>query len=218
MRGAAGDVEIDREQAVDAIGDIGKIGIGAAGKGAGADGNDQFGIGNRFVGFNSACRMLAVTGPVTSRPSACRGEATNWMPYCPRSNTSVFNTLVSASQALQPPALTWRTAEIVRTTTALYGPTAPPVLKEESHITKSCRVLVARACRVVNRIAPSGQAFSQSPQKRHLPRSIVTDVPVFESAPVGQLFTQALQSKRQRPASSAGRPRYRSGSFTVSGE
>ena len=52
--------------------------------------------------------MFFGTGPVTSRPSACRGEATNWMPNRPRSKPTVLSTLVSASQALQPPALTWR--------------------------------------------------------------------------------------------------------------
>ena len=52
--------------------------------------------------------MFCVTGPVMSNPSAWRGEATNWMPNRPKSNTTVLSTFTSASQPLQPPALTWR--------------------------------------------------------------------------------------------------------------
>jgi hypothetical protein len=52
--------------------------------------------------------MFSVTGPVTSKPSAWRGDATNWMPNRPRSNTTVFSTFTSDSQPLQPPALTCR--------------------------------------------------------------------------------------------------------------
>ena len=55
--------------------------------------------------------MFSVTGPVISRPSAWRGEATNWMPKRPRSQPTVLSTLTSASQALQPPALTWRSLQ-----------------------------------------------------------------------------------------------------------
>ena len=49
--------------------------------------------------------MFSVTGPVTTMPSACRGEATNWMPNRPRSKTTVPRTFRSASAALPPPAL-----------------------------------------------------------------------------------------------------------------
>ena len=52
--------------------------------------------------------MFSGTGPVISKPSACLGEATNWIPNRPRSHPTVPRTLVSASQALQPPALTCR--------------------------------------------------------------------------------------------------------------
>src|SRR5574337_981519 len=58
--------------------------------------------------FSTASRMFAVTGPVISRPSAWRGDATYWIPNRPRSNTTVPSTLTSASQPLQPPALTTR--------------------------------------------------------------------------------------------------------------
>ena len=50
--------------------------------------------------------MFSLTGPVTTSPSACRGEATNWMPKRPMSKTMVPKTFKSASQALQPAALT----------------------------------------------------------------------------------------------------------------
>src|SRR5215468_8970394 len=52
--------------------------------------------------------MFSLTGPVIRRPSAWRGDATNWMPKRPRSNTTVPSTLTSASQPLHPPALTRR--------------------------------------------------------------------------------------------------------------
>ncbi len=65
-----------------------------------------FGGGTASQVFCSASRMFSVTGPVISRPSAWRGEATNWMPKRPMSQPIVPSTLTSASQALQPPALT----------------------------------------------------------------------------------------------------------------
>ena len=68
----------------------------------------NFGDGTASYVFFSASRMFSVTGPVIRSPSAWRGDATNWMPKRPRSNTTVESTLVSASQALQPPALTCR--------------------------------------------------------------------------------------------------------------
>ena len=52
--------------------------------------------------------MFSLTGPVMTKPSACRGEATNWMPNRPRSKTTVPSTFRSASHAPDPPALTWR--------------------------------------------------------------------------------------------------------------
>jgi len=52
--------------------------------------------------------MFSVTGPVTTRPSAWRGEATNWTPKRERSNWMLPAALSSASQPLQPPAETWR--------------------------------------------------------------------------------------------------------------
>src|SRR5229473_3264368 len=58
--------------------------------------------------FFSARRMFSVTGPVMSSPSACRGEATNWMPKRAKSKTGVPSTFTSDSQPLQPPALTTR--------------------------------------------------------------------------------------------------------------
>ena len=67
-----------------------------------------FGSGTASQVFFKASSMFFVTGPVMSRPSAWRGDATNWMPKRPRSQPMVPSTLVSASQAPQPPALTWR--------------------------------------------------------------------------------------------------------------
>ena len=42
--------------------------------------------------------MFSVTGPVTTIPSACRGDATNWMPNRPISKTTVPRTFRSASR------------------------------------------------------------------------------------------------------------------------
>ena len=61
--------------------------------------------------FSRARRMPRVTGPVTNSPSACRGEATNLMPNRPMSHPMVVRTLLSASHALHPPALTCAEAE-----------------------------------------------------------------------------------------------------------
>ena len=43
--------------------------------------------------------MFSGMGPVTSSPSAWRGEATNWIPKRARSNTTVPSTLTSAPVA-----------------------------------------------------------------------------------------------------------------------
>jgi len=69
----------------------------------------SFGAGVASQVFSRARRIFSLTGPVTSRASAWRGEATIWMPKRPRSYTVVLSTLISTSQPLQPPALTWRT-------------------------------------------------------------------------------------------------------------
>ena len=41
-----------------------------------AEGRDAARFGHRVVGDEEGSRMRVVTGPVTSRTSACRGEAT----------------------------------------------------------------------------------------------------------------------------------------------
>src|SRR5712691_1276732 len=53
--------------------------------------------------------MLRVTGPVTSRTSACLGLATRWMPKRSRSYRGFVVAAISNSHALQLPASTWRT-------------------------------------------------------------------------------------------------------------
>jgi hypothetical protein len=52
--------------------------------------------------------ILREMGPVTTMPSAWRGEATKLMPNRARSKNGVAKTFKSASQALQPAADTWR--------------------------------------------------------------------------------------------------------------
>jgi len=57
---------------------------------------------------SSAVRMLRLTAPVTTMPSAWRGEATNWMPKRERSKTTLPRACSSASQPPQLPATTER--------------------------------------------------------------------------------------------------------------
>src|SRR5512145_117712 len=54
--------------------------------------------------------MFRVTGPVTSRRSACRGEATKWMPKRSESYTGLVRPVISTSQPLHEPASTSRIA------------------------------------------------------------------------------------------------------------
>ena len=68
----------------------------------------SFGAGVASQVSTSAERMFSVTGPVTTTPSAWRGDATNWMPKRERSNCMFPAALSSASQPLHPPADTCR--------------------------------------------------------------------------------------------------------------
>ena len=54
--------------------------------------------------------MRVVTGPVTRRRSAWRGEATIASPYWARSIWGLVVRVSSCSQPLQEPASTWRIA------------------------------------------------------------------------------------------------------------
>jgi hypothetical protein len=62
------------------------------------------GAGMASYVFNRASRIFLVTGPVTTIPSAWRGDAVNCIPNLASAKTGVFNTLRSSSQALHPPA------------------------------------------------------------------------------------------------------------------
>ncbi len=52
--------------------------------------------------------MFLVTGPVTSNPSACLGDATNRAPKRSASYTGPNADAISSSQPLHDPASTWR--------------------------------------------------------------------------------------------------------------
>ena len=54
--------------------------------------------------------MFRVTGPVTRSMSACRGEATKWMPKRSLSYTGPVSPLISISHPLHEPASTSRMA------------------------------------------------------------------------------------------------------------
>jgi hypothetical protein len=122
--------------------------------------------------FRSARRMFSVTGPVTMIPSAWRGEATNSMPKRPRSKKMVVKTFKSASQALQPPALTCRSFR--------DRPKQPPGpllqgLGQPQGLAPVVQMLAfAHGQPVVaaEGQGPGGRAAMQSVQNRHLPRSM----------------------------------------------
>jgi hypothetical protein len=108
--------------------------------------------------------MLRETGPVIRTPSACRGDATNWIPNLPRSQASVLGTFVSASQALPPAALTCRSlrerpkGSRAFSSRAAGGGAAGPSTMNPS------RARAARRCSRVNAIAPAGHAGTHAPQ------------------------------------------------------
>ena len=58
--------------------------------------------------FSRASAMFSLTGPVINNASACRGDATNWIPNLPMSHAGVPSTFESASHALHPAAETCR--------------------------------------------------------------------------------------------------------------
>src|SRR5712692_1724412 len=162
--------------------------------------------------FFSASRMFSVTGPVMSSPSACRGEATYWMPKRARSKTGVPSTLTSASQPLHPPALTTRSLrDRPKSRRSSPSSAAARGYSWEPRSTRPSRVRAASRCSVVKAMAPSGQACTHSSQKRQRPRSR-RRLPSAEMAPVGQASAQARQPSAQRDGSSTGSPRKRSGS------
>ncbi len=162
--------------------------------------------------------MLRVTGPVTRSPSACRGDATNWIPKRPRSKTTVLRTLTSASHPLHPPALTCRSFNERPRMRCRSAARRWASLRVSPLVnTKSLRSLVASRYSRVKWSAPSGHAIAHSGQKRHRPRSIRNE-PLMAIASVGQASAQASHPAGHRDRSMAGRPRNRSGRFgSVSG-
>src|SRR6266446_2523948 len=170
-----------------------------------------FGGGTASHVFFKASRMFSVTGPVISRPSACRGEATYWIPKRPRSKTGVPSTLTSALQALQSPALTTRSlSDLPKRRRSFCSSAAARGYSSGPRSTRASRVLAARRYSVVKAMAPSGQAWTQSGQNRQRPRSR-RNPSLADIAPVGHASTQALQPSEQREGSSTGSPRKRSG-------
>ena len=94
---------------------------------------------------SSASRMFSVTGPVTTRPSAWRGEATNWIPKRERSNWTLPAALSSASQPLHPPAETWRSlserpkSRCIRSSSAAASWGASPRISSSSRLRMASR-------------------------------------------------------------------------------
>lgn len=153
--------------------------------------------------------MFFVIGPVRTMPSACRGEAVNSMPNRPMSKLTFPQAANSASQALQPPAETWRSLRerpksrtiSVRVSTAVPAnssgvcpaATISPSLRDE-----------AKRCPAEKRMTPAEQAFSHCPQKTHLPRSRRSGW--RRRAPVGQIQKGATEFVEKAVAEAEARP------------
>src|SRR3954451_14853009 len=97
--------------------------------------------------------MFAVTGPVTTRPSAWRGEATNWIPNRPRSKTTVPSTFRSASAELSPPADTCPQIHVRR-----YG--------RDRHEPDEHPGLLAAECRQADGLGGQGPGEREPPHHR----------------------------------------------------
>src|SRR5262249_2546536 len=155
--------------------------------------------------------MFAVTGPVISRPSACRGDATNWRPKRPRSKTIVPRTLTSASQALQPPALTTRSFSERPNSRRSRSSSACDRATNGPRVSSSPRVRAANRYSCEWTMAPSGHACTHSGQKRQRPRS-TRSPPSWARAPVGHASMHASHPSGHLVGSTTGNPRKRSGS------
>ena len=213
MGRAAGDVEIYWEHLIGAVALFIVADVWAAGDGAGAYGDDDLGGGDGGVGFFQG-ELTGSAFPSSPPP------ATKEMPNRSRSQPTVLSTLVSASQAPQPPADTWRSLRLLpnnfRSLASMAGQTClRPLGTEAWHpvpsSTRSARLRAAMLYSRVNFMALLEQAFSHAPQKRHLPRSKDGDGSVL-SAPVGQTLAQPPQWAWHLATSNSGRPRNRAGS------
>jgi len=110
------------------------------------------------------------------------------MPNLPRSHPMVPSTLVSASQALHPPALTCLSfSDLPKSLAASADRTGGGVVPELLAITSRLRSDAARRYSPVNSMRWLGQAAAQSLQNRHSPMSSVGFPPGLPwIAPVGQ--------------------------------
>src|SRR3990172_7911455 len=170
------------------------------------------GSGTASQVLRRARRMFSEIAPVISRPSACRGDATNWIPKRLRSQATVFSTFTSSSHALQPPALTWRSLR-ERPKRLRSRPCSAPASSSSrsDRGIRSARVRTASRWSRLYWSAPSGHALTQSVQKMQRPISMPS--PSRRSiARVGQASAHAAQPSGHLEASIRGRPRNRSGS------
>ena len=110
-RWAAGDAEVDREHVLHRADDLGRSSRGRPLPSAQSpSATTRRGSGIASYAVRSAARMRVVTGPVTSRTSAWRGEATIPRPYRAMSTTGLETSVSSCSQPLHEPQSTWRIA------------------------------------------------------------------------------------------------------------
>ena len=216
MRRTARDVEIDGHDRVGAVVDLGVIDVGAAGDRAGADGDDDLRRRRpRRRSSRARARMFSVTGPVTSRPSAWRGEATNWMPKRPRSKTDACQHVDVGLAAVAAAGAHLAQLQRAAEQRAALRRRAPP----RGARRRARRPPGRRACappgggRRAKAIAPVGQALAHSVQKRQRPRS-TRERPVVRARwrRSGRRRRRPGSPSAQRAASITGRPRKRSGS------
>ena len=145
--------------------------------------------------------MFSVTGPVTSRPSAWRGEATNWMPKRPRSQHDrrqhVDVGLAAVAAAGAHLAQLERAAEELAALLVERRREADGLLLVDDEVLPSA-AHARGGSRRRKLIAPVGQASAHSPQKRQRPRSTASSGLERGSRRSGQASAQLAQPAAQR--------------------
>ena len=213
MRRTTGDVQVDGQEVADAVVTSGEPRNGPPPMAQAPEAITSFGAGSGGVGCRAGRRACSrVTGPVTSRPSAWRGEATNWMPKRPRSKTRVSSTLMSASQALHPPAKPGATSATARTGGAFRRP-APRPDGGRRHRPDQLLAAARGQAMVAAEIQRAVRAGRAQPRRRGTGRGRGADRwPCVRWRRTGNWRRRPGSRRRSVPGRSAGAPRKRSGS------
>src|SRR5262245_19375215 len=135
----------------------------------------NFGSGVACQVRRSASAMLRVTGPVTIRQSAWRGEATKCTPNRSRSECGPVRPPISSSQPLHEPASTWRMAserpKRARISSASRAPSrSTSSVRAGGSVTRPC--CMARASWRSMRSAPPCHALLALQLAQHVLRAL----------------------------------------------